>query len=53
MRRTELVLALLLLIAPVPVRAADYCGQLEALGLEGKYVAVTSSLGATAETREG
>ena len=34
-------------------RGADYCSQLEALGLEGKYIAVTSSLGSAAETREG
>ena len=34
-------------------RGADYCGQLKGMGLEGKYVAVTSSLGSAAETREG
>ena len=47
------ILALLLLSAPAAVQAADYCGQLKGMGLEGKYVAVTSSLGSAAETREG
>ena len=47
------ILALLLFTAPMGAWAADYCSQLEALGLEGKHVAVTSSLGSAAETREG
>mgnify|MGYP001558590405 FL=1 len=54
MRRAERSYVLvLLLLTPTAVEAADYCSQLEASGLEGKYVAVTSSLGNAAETREG
>ncbi len=49
----SLTLILLLLSTPIVAQAADYCSQLEAMGLEGKYVAVTSSLGNAAETREG
>ena len=44
---------LLILLNPPAAQAADYCSQLKALGLEGKYVAVTSSLGSAAETKEG
>ena len=47
------ILAWLLFAAPMGAWAVDYCSQLDGMGLEGKYVIVTSSLGAAAETREG
>ena len=48
------LLALLgLLLWGTPAEAATYCSQLEALGLEGKQVAVTSAAGSTTETRQG
>ena len=46
------ILACLLLV-PGAAGAADFCSQIEGLGVVGKRVAVTSSLGDQRETRKG
>ena len=42
-----------LLLAPGLAEAADYCSQLESLGVVGRRVTVTISLGTEHETRSG
>ena len=51
---TVIMFGLALWLAPRAAHAAgSYCSQLEALGLEGKQVAITSSAGSATETRQG
>ena len=47
------LLTLLGLLWSASAEAATYCSQLEALGLEGKQVAITSSTGSATDTRQG
>ena len=47
------LMGLAVLLAPLCAEAADYCSQLESLGVVGRRVAVTISLGSAHETRGG
>ncbi len=47
------VLLSILLLAPAAAEAADFCSQIEGLGVVGKHVAVTVSLGDEHRTHTG
>jgi hypothetical protein len=53
MNRTDAMLLAAALCAAPAAAHADYCSEIKAMGIEGKYVVVTSSLGDAAETKEG